>query len=90
MQIPCEHCHMSIDFNYLSNALKHYKYQLIDSLNADSSLTLGTDVKRKRSKGGNSKRKSISKEERCVGKHDKEPKREASQSKLPTLKLNYR
>ena len=30
--IPCEHCKMSIDFGYLSKAMKHHAFQVVDLL----------------------------------------------------------
>jgi hypothetical protein len=30
--VPCEHCKMSIDFNYISKSLKQHAFQVVDQL----------------------------------------------------------
>ena len=30
--VPCEHCKISIDFNYISKSLKQHAFQVVDQL----------------------------------------------------------
>lgn len=55
VRIPCEHCHMTIDFSYLSAFLKHYNYALVDLLSKEGTQPQESESASKLSKGRNKK-----------------------------------
>jgi hypothetical protein len=95
VMIPCEHCHMTMDFTYLSKILKHYSYELMDLLGKEATLQgknlikIETKIKKTRKKDYSAsskkdKTKSIKNKSVSLSKPEK------SQKKQPSLKLNYK